>query len=243
MDRGCDIQTAFRTGTSWFNGPWPIKGEGTVTSSARLLGSLGAVVCGIGWTTLAIAGGAFGVPRSDKVIEASVRLWNGAEITVTVRDGTLATFMDERTGTMVAFLPKLDTNAEGSFDLSFWRIKETGLDQAIEIAAPIRRGVEFGDVESFDYRSGGDAGPPVQLSLYVRGVRMGTGAFTVAAESNPRDQSASVLEERFGTASGTTCCVTCDDITVCATSVVHECGKCGTTNIVAPEFLQMQLSD
>jgi hypothetical protein len=180
----------------------------------------------VGWGALLplasvpIQGQAFSIPTSNKLIEMDLVIPGGREVKIFAREGEMSTIKDASrdyeyalivTLDRVTSLPKLTLLEITNLPDGGQRVEKLGEQRDLILGA---RGKLAAKNEQIEFR--------------VLGIE--TGSFSTSPLENPLRSipSPSQLKQIYAKAGGT-CCVTCDDITVCAASVRLGCGSCDSS--------------
>ena len=162
----------------------------------------------------------FGVPISDLVFGANLRLPNQKTAQVYTREGTLASFSEDGRN-WIALSPQ--RNEEGTVDWAGVRIdRENAAVSLLNRDDIIVLAGQREDSESL-FSIDGSEKATISVHLYDIGERI----FRHEAPESPFDMDKNELNRQFGGGTSSTCCVSCGQTTLCSTaSVKLSCGSC-----------------
>jgi len=174
-----------------------------------------AAAAGVACLPHSALGDVFGVPVSDRVVEAEIAFPDHPELSpirFTVREGAIFTIGNEATSRRDGWAVLVDSAGKPTF-----RPFEIALNDAVRqsgsvMTIPLGQKVEL------------HAGWSYELTAQ----RVFLGSFSDLPVINPRGVSPEKLAGIFGKTGGGSCCVTCGGLTLCATSVDMDCGSCSS---------------
>lgn len=160
---------------------------------------------------------AFGVPRSNLVVEGQIRLANGFSAHFYSREGTMLTIRDLEEGQWYGFVPVVSS---GPNKVNFASYVITPTPSGGESVVEVESGVDIqkDSTNRFSFPDGG------AVEIQVLGVR--PGKFSKAVLVDPRSRQPRELQKLYGAVGGGLCVLSCGGVTVGANSVQVECGSC-----------------
>ena len=213
-----------------FRGSWEVfgrVGSGSFFSAhcceiLFFLVALSAVITG------SLCGQVFSVPRSDEVAQLEITLPTGAKAKVEVRDGTMATVQDEKTGYMYGFVIAIGTSSnqitvtsiaitdDGKHVTQFHGSDEDSITPGASLLITAK------------YTTAAKKELTLPFNLYLMDISPGQFPNVRPLRQPLKSLSPDQLKTIFGKVGGGSCCVSCYGITVCAGRVDLDCGSCGS---------------
>ena len=171
---------------------------------AYLLVVMGLIATAIGSSQV------ISLPGSGKLIDAELRLPQGAAPRVHAREGAMITVRDEKNGHQFGLIPIIN-NRSGKATISSFDIIELKGGQEI-------RETSIQAIESGVYKKINQGKGSVDIKLN-----------NVETDSSLKQDQSLGLRKVYGASGGGLCCVSCDSITVCANRVDMDCGSCNAS--------------
>ncbi|HTG32626.1 MAG TPA: hypothetical protein VLB76_06805 [Thermoanaerobaculia bacterium] len=183
---------------------------------AKLAGLMVVVTAaGVACLPHSALGDVFGVPVSDRVVEAEITFPDRPDLNpigLTVREGAIFTIENEVTGRRDGWAVLVDNAGRPTL-----RPFEIASNDAVKQSGPVLT-IPVG--QEVELHAG--------WSYELKPQRVFLGSFPDLRVINPRGVSPEKLAGIFGKTGGGTCCVTCGGLTICATSVEMDCGSCNS---------------
>jgi len=178
------------------------------------------LVCSV-VAAMPLAGQGFGVPKSNKLIEAELYLPGGEKVQLSAREGTMVTIRYDAEGDDQDFFYGLSPALmDESGDAVGWLVleiqEEHGRQRLLQRGEPLMQQ---------EILTPGTIPTPIgDLDVLIQGIS--EGHFKHAAPSDPLAFRPAELQRLFGRSGGGTCCVSCGSWTICGDSVRLGCGSC-----------------
>jgi hypothetical protein len=205
-----------------------------MTAKWRLLCVLGMLMV-LAKASMVSSDEVFSVPISDKVVEGVITLPEGLmnlpaeraqdpsarEVHFALREGTMVTVRDDKTGYAVGWVVKLEKVAGQDqptfrpFEIGPYMTPQGLGEKATQTGALAT--IALGNEQEFSTKLG-------LLLLASREIRDGN--FPNMRLINPNGANPQRLQKLYGKSGGGTCCVSCGGITVCGSRVAMDCGEC-----------------
>ncbi len=181
--------------------------------------------------TWAHAQEAFAIPRSDRFISGSLTLPGNKTARFIVQDGTWVTV--ERKGEGAYFFAFTGRINDQTGDPNFipFRLNRGKTDSekvdVIELDQDPRRSPDFPD-PARDIPIGESRVFRTARNIELEVIGTGVAKFSAPYISDASTYDPEDLEKRFGYSNAAVCCVTCQGVTVCGSSVDTSCGGCSS---------------
>ncbi len=164
----------------------------------------------------------------DEVAQLEITLPTGAKAKVEVRDGTMATVQDEKTGYMYGFVIAIGTSSnqitvtsiaitdDGKHVTQFHGSDEDSITPGASLLITAK------------YTTAAKKELTLPFNLYLMDISPGQFPNVRPLRQPLKSLSPDQLKTIFGKVGGGSCCVSCYGITVCAGRVDLDCGSCGS---------------